>query len=286
PADLAAGQQRARLPRPAGWVNGPGGIQPDKRPWRQVSQEYAFVEELARLRPGIQGAGNLQRFDYWLETFRYLQAVGKVNCTWARYNAAVEQVRLSQDPAERARQARSTVLPIRRQLVADVAQVHRHLLASISTSGGMGTIANWQQHILPVLLDEPGAELAGLLSEPLPDDALGHQSYEGPARLIVPTVRTSLRAGEDLRLKVIILSDSGLKSSFLYWRALGRGEFIPVPLVHVARGVHAVTVPADVIGGVDFEYYIEVRMDPAGELYFPATAPRINQTVVVMDTGK
>ncbi|MBN1845570.1 MAG: hypothetical protein JW810_07790, partial [Sedimentisphaerales bacterium] len=120
PADMAAGQQQSRLPRPATWVNGPGGIQPDNRPWRQVSQEYAFVEELARLRPRIREAGNLERFDYWLETFRYLQAVGKVNCTWARYNAAMEQVRREQNPAERARLARTTVLPIRRQLVADV----------------------------------------------------------------------------------------------------------------------------------------------------------------------
>ena len=32
------------LPRPSDWVDGPGGIKPDGRPWAEVAKEYAFVD--------------------------------------------------------------------------------------------------------------------------------------------------------------------------------------------------------------------------------------------------
>ena len=79
-----------RLPRPSNWVDGPGGIVPDPRSWGDVSEDYAFVEELTRLRPLVQGAGNLERFDYWLANFKYMKALGKLNCTWAELNASLE----------------------------------------------------------------------------------------------------------------------------------------------------------------------------------------------------
>jgi len=71
-----------RLPRPSAWAGGPGGIKPDRRPWQQAVKAYRFVDELAHLRSRIRGKGNLQRFDYWLESFRYLRAVGRLNSTW------------------------------------------------------------------------------------------------------------------------------------------------------------------------------------------------------------
>ena len=157
------------------------------------------------LRSKVQGAGNLERFDYWLNTMRYLKAVGQVNCTWARFNAAMEQVKKQENKDKQKQLAREIVLPIRKELVGQVAEVHELLLATITTTGGMGTIANWQQHLLPSLLTQPGKELADILGEPLPADAEPSDSYDGPARLIVPTVRTSLTAGEDLRLKVILV---------------------------------------------------------------------------------
>ena len=61
------------LPRPADWVTGPGSIRPDTRPWSRVQTEYTFVDELAALRSQIAGPGNLERFDYWLNNFRYLR---------------------------------------------------------------------------------------------------------------------------------------------------------------------------------------------------------------------
>jgi len=279
-----------RLPRPSTWVDGPGGINPDPRPWEQVAKEYAFVEEMAALRRHVQDAGNLERFDYWFNNFRYLRSVGQVNCTWAQFNAAMQKVKAEKDADAQKKLARELALPIRRQLLAQVIEMHSHLLATVSTPGELGTVANWQQHLIPKLLISPGEELAKILGEPLPADAMPSKAFRGERRLFVPVVRTSLVAGETLKLTVVMLgfSDPG---AALYWRPLGTGQFAKVPLKHVQRGVYTVTLPAEATKA-DFEYYVEAQCQVAtrldgshlmGHMRFPATAPALNQTVVVVE---
>ena len=46
----------------------------------------------------------------------------------------------------------------------------------------------------------------------------------------------------------------------------------------MARGVYSVQLPAG--GKDDFEYYIQVEPEGGKPVYFPATAPKLNQTVV------
>jgi len=280
--DLGIGRKRdSYLPRPSTWVDGPGGIQPDGRFWSEVEKEYTFIDQMAALRPKVNGAGNLERFDYWLNTFRYLKAVGRVNCTWARFNAAMEQVKKQTDPGKQKELARDTALPIRRELIGQVAEVHRRLLATVTTTGGMGTVTNWQQHLLPNLLIKPGEELAKILGEKLPEDAEPSMSYDGPARIIVPTARTSLTAGEDLRLKVIVPGRRKAENGAVYWRPLGKGQFEAVPVQHVARGVYSAQIPGDRIRETDFEYYVQATIGE-DKVTFPATAPAMNRTVVVL----
>ncbi len=279
PADR--GKRSANLPRPATWVNGPGGITPDDRPWDQVKEEYAFVEDMAEQRPKIKGPGNLERFDYWLNHFRYLRAVGQVNCTWAKFNAAMKKIKDEKEPEVRKQLARDIALPIRKELVAGVADVHRYLLAAVTTNGGMGNVTNWQQHILPTLLTKPGEELADISGQNLPADALPAKPYHGLPRLIVPTVRTSLSAGEDLALKVMVLTSNQPKETAIYHRTMGKGDYQKTRLRHIARDVYSVRIPAGAIQS-DFEYYIQALFAEGQEITFPATAPEINQTVVIM----
>ncbi|MHC4623823.1 MAG: hypothetical protein ACYS4W_07960 [Planctomycetota bacterium] len=281
PLAVTRNRQEANLPRPSMWVRGPGGIRPDHRPWQEVSAEYAFVEELAEQREKIKGAGNLERFDYWLSNFRYMRTVGNVNCTWARFDAAMEKVRAEKDRIKQKELARRTALPIRKDLVAQVADVHRYLLATVTTNGAMGNVANWQQHILPKLLTEPGDDLAKILDTVLPADAMPSTDYEGPRRIFVPTVRTQLMTGEDLKLKAVILAQPQPKDAALYYRPMGKGEYRKVPLNHIARGVYSVTLPAEELKNSDFEYFIKVIWAAGKDIYFPPTAPSINQTVVV-----
>ncbi|MFC1794833.1 malectin domain-containing carbohydrate-binding protein, partial [Planctomycetota bacterium] len=281
PSATAEGQQNTNLPRPSTWVGGPGGIRPDERPWGQVSKEYEFVEDLAKIRTNVKGHGNLERFDYWLNNFRYLRAVGRVNCTWARFNAAIKKVKDEKDTQIRKRLAREIALPIRKELVAQVADVHKYLLVTVTTNSAMGNVTNWQQHIIPSLLTEPGKELAKLMGEELPAVAMPSDSYNGPLRLIVPTVRGSLSTGEDLQLKVIIMTASTPQNASLYFRPIGKGNYKKIPLTHIARSVYSARIPAGRIE-TDLEYYVKVNTTDGQESTFPATAPEINQTVVIM----
>ena len=282
PSAVTQGQGNTNLPRPSTWVGGPGGIKPDTRLWEKVSKEYEFVEELARLRPQVKGPGNLERFDYWLNTFRYLRAVGRINCTWTKFNEAMKKVKDEKQADTKKQLALQTALPIRKELVAQVADVHRYLLATITTTGGMGNVTNWQQHVMPTLLTQPGRELEKILGQDLPADAMPSKPYEGSLRIIVPTVRSSLAAGEELKLKVIILAQKQPKDAFLYWRPMGTNNYTMVALTHITRGVYSVTIPAREIKETDLEYHIKVTFEDNHAIYFPATAPNINQTVVVI----
>jgi hypothetical protein len=236
------------------------------------------VDELVQLSFTIDGPGDSERFHYWLNNMLYLKANAHVNCTWAKYNDAIKQVKSQKDPDPRKRLAREIALPLRKELVQQVAEVYRHLLATVSTSGEMGTVTNWEQHIQPTLLTEPGNELAQLLGEPLPPDAQPRKDYAGPTRIIVPTVRTSIAAGETLTLKVIVLSNKPVREATLWWRIMGQGEFTRIPLVHVARGVYTVTVPPAPPDATALEYGVQAVTDEAWTPHWPSA---FHQTLVV-----
>ncbi len=270
------------LPRPSDWVDGPGGLKPDLRPWSEVEKEYGFTVDLANLRPRVKGQGSLERFDYWLSTFRYMKATARVRCLWAEYSKAMEKVAAEKDAKTMSAIAREAALPLREELVRAVAEVHARLLETVSNPGELGTVANWQQHILPGLLEKPAAELEKALGEPLPASAMPSKRYEGPPRVIVPAVRTSLTAGEALRVKAIVLSRSPPREVALHWRPLGRGELTRVPLAHASRGVYSAELRADAAAGEDLEYHVKAVMQDGMSLYFPATAPGVSQTVVVV----
>ena len=266
------------LPKPSVWVKGPGGIQPDQRPWDEV-KDYAFVDEFAALSAKVTGAGNREWFSYWLNTFLYLRTMGEVNCAWGEYNAAIAKVKQEKAPEAQRALARRLALPARQKMVRLLRTLYDHLLATVSTTGELGTVMNWNQHNLPDLLTAPGAELERILGEPLPADAQPDQVYRGPTRIIVPNLRGSLAANEPQQLKVLILSEHPPRQAVLRCRDLGQRRFATLPLAHVARGVYTVSIPAPKKD--DFEYYIEVEPENAPPVFFPATAPKLNQTVVV-----
>jgi hypothetical protein len=88
-------------------------------------------------------------------------------------------------------------------------------------------------------------------------------------------------AGEPLPLTVLILGPRP-SGGVLSWRKLGdqASAFAAIPLSHVARGVWTVTLPSAATR-CDFEYFVQVTTGKGQLLHFPATAPEMNQTVVV-----
>jgi hypothetical protein len=267
-----------KLPLPVNWTDGPGGIRPDPRPWAETAGSYAFADELAAWRPRIRGAGSLERFDYWLKNFEIMRETARFQCLWAEYNAALEKVKSIAVGPARVTAARETLVPKRTEMVKSLRTILGNLAATVSNTGELGTIANWEQHLLPDAIEKPGQELKAILGAELPPSVELDAAYAGPARIVVPTVRTGVETGESLSLKVIILSPDPVIEAELHWRNMGKGEYKIVPLEKVARSVYRVSRTA---ATADFEYFIRVRTGDK-TVFFPVTAPSLNQTVVVM----
>ncbi|MFZ2055456.1 MAG: hypothetical protein WAU81_14805 [Candidatus Aminicenantales bacterium] len=201
-----------------------------------------------------------------------------LECLWAEYNTTLEALKGLTNEKARTEAAAKTLLPVRERMVRGLEDLYRFLLGTVSNPGELGTVANWEQHLLPALIHRPGEELGKLLGGDIPSTAQLPGTYDGPPRAIVPTFRTALVPGEALNLKVLILAKEKPAEATLHWRELGKAEYVTVPLENVARGVYRGSCPET---GKDIEYYVRVRVDNE-EVFFPPTAPLVGQTVVRM----
>jgi hypothetical protein len=68
----------SNLPSASDWKNGPGGIYADSSYWEKEKSNFRFVDDLEKIRPRVKGAANLERFDYYLNQYRYLRSLGKL----------------------------------------------------------------------------------------------------------------------------------------------------------------------------------------------------------------
>ena len=268
----------SRLPRPLS-RGCPAGLKPDRRPWQQVAPDYAFVDELERCRGRIIGPGSRERFDYWLGTMQYLRAAAKLDCAVGKFQVVLERVKTEQDPVARKQLAAEMALPAYREILAAYREAFGHLLATVSTNGGLATVMFWQQSFFPSALGDRARELSGALGRPLPPDCAPAATYDAPARIIVPTVRSLVKAGETLTLKIIAIDTQPAKSVTLRIRPLGGDAWQSVAAEHVARAVFRATLPA--VDG-DMEYYVVAELADGQSLCWPATAPAMNQTLVAL----
>jgi len=66
-------------PQASDWKNGPGNLVPNPEPWSKVKLDTPLwrTRRVARERTG---RGNLDRFDYWLNTSRATEAMAEACC--------------------------------------------------------------------------------------------------------------------------------------------------------------------------------------------------------------
>lgn len=269
-----------KLPRPSDWVEGPGGMRPDNRQWEAVSKEYQFVREFELLKPLVKGKLYTERFNYWLNIFKYMESMGRLRCAWGKFTNEFSIALKESNESLKKELIVKKVFPVRREILNCLADVYKYLLSTVSTPGELGTVANWEQHIYTDLLIKPAAEIEKILAEKMPSDLYPAKKYTGPTRVIIPTVRTSLLMGESMRLKLIVLSKAPPKETVIFYRKLGEGGFKKLNFAHLDRGVYNVEIndyPDD-----DIEYYIRVISYDGGVNFFPSTAPVVNQTIVRM----
>lgn len=266
-----------KLPRPAAWMDGPGGLWNDARPLVEIEKQYGFVAEMEAMRPRVKGPGNLERFDYWLNSFRYLRAMARMAHAGHQVDEALRHGRESRD-GEAKRAAARSALPLYETLLDRLEEVYRYLLPTIGTKGELGTLANWEQHILPRTVERQRKELEAMLGEPLAAEYATKKVYDGPTVLCVPTKRTLLEEGAALRVPIHVLSAARVDSVALHWRPLGESAWRAAKVVRVGRGVYDASLACEKSG--DFEYWIEVRTSDAATVTYPAGAPTRTHSVV------
>jgi len=278
---IMAGVDGVKMPKVTDWKGGPGTIVANAAPWQKVKEQFAFVESFAKLRAQIRGAGNHARFDYWLNTYRAAEAVGQIGCLRGELDRAVGAMKGKKPTGTSAKEA-AEALAVRVKLAQVWGQLLSYQTAATDTPGEMGTIANLEMLSRRTnhLFEAHDKEISEALGAPLPAEATPSTHFDGAARIIVPTVRTQIDAGESLKLKVIVLDNQDAKTATLFWRELGHGGFQKVDLTHVARSVYSVSLPA---AGHDCEYYISAKTAAGENLVWPPTAPAQNQTVVISE---
>ena len=270
-----------KLPVPSLWIDGPGDIRRNPEPWSSVSASYAFVDELEALRPRVNGSANLERFDYWLNQFRAMRLIAEIGCTAGALDREMAAIAALTDPAQAGERARAEALPLRLQLAALWTRLLRTEVAGASSLGELGTIANLEQHsrLHQAILSKHDAALVKLLGCDLPLAASPSRQYAGPARLIVPTVRTCAAPGEAVRLRVLVAAEEEPGPIELCWRRLGGTDYRRVPLTRVARRVYEASLPALGPANPAIEYHIEARIGKAA-LRWPASDRGLDQTII------
>ncbi len=264
-----------RLPRPATWIDGPGNVLVNLQPWDSVQTQYNFIDKMERLRPSVLGNGNLERFDYWLNQFKYLKATGKLACTLGLYKNAVKTL----DKTEQGQKnsfANEKLLPILRQEVDNLSDIFKYLISTVTTWGEFGNVTNWQQHVIPHQIQPQINQIVKLTGDSSWVTDLFPKSMKEVNKIIVPSPQTMIQKGKDYTVKVVTYNLNP-KEAILYWRILGQKDFQKSDLTKTTDNYLLATIPASQISD-DFEYYITVA--DAKEYFFPASAPRVNFAVV------
>jgi len=185
-----------------------GRLTADSTPWSVVVSNFAFVAEMEKERCNVSGAGNLDRFDYWLNTFKYHRSLAQLRCALVRPDAA-ELMQLYSDS-------------------------YRYLLSTVNSPGGLAMVVNMESH------PGWGPLIAGKVSKPWP------KGFQGRARLIVPAVRSVVDSGESLVVKIIALDEKPFTSVVILVRSLGKGKWRKIQATHTARAVWSATIPGSV----------------------------------------
>ena len=240
---------------------------------------FAPLRELEALRPRIQGAGQRERLDYWLNFIRASELRVR---TWVLSGRlAVKMGELNNIPEADKKQdfARTAVLPLRLAVARNYEDMIAAFARCAKSPGEIGTIASIESGNRGRIVTAHDAILEKLLGQTLPAEAAVSTAYRGAPRIFVSATCTQVRASEPSEVRAFVLSSSKCTGVMLYYRPLGEGAFKQTAATHRARQAYRVALPVPSAGTV--EYYLEATLDDGQKIHWPTTAPAINQTVVV-----
>ena len=261
------------------WIEGPGAL------WIQGASparlaRYDFIPTLEELGKSINGPGNQERFDYWLNSFKFNKATVETALVYQELDSLVQQA--GQKPNEEKKEfAVQQLIPKRIELAEKWTSMMNLLLAKLSTNGELGNLVNLEMHSKKRLgyLEGLDHKIESLTGEVLSEESQLSMAFQGKERLLVFTNPSALQKEDHFHIRVRVLSNASKIQGKLMWRKLGETDYLEIPLTHMARNVFEINVPVSTFGD-DFEYYVEVECDE-NPLTYPATAKAINCSVVV-----
>jgi hypothetical protein len=243
-----------------------------------LSDFFAPLGEMESLRPLIQGAGNLERFDYWLNSIRATRLRVRTWVLAGRLAAKMNEAVAIQAADAKADFVRNEVVPLRLDVARGYEAMITALLDCAKSPGEVGTISSIESGSRSRIVTAHDAAIAAALGRALPVEAAVATAYRGAHRIFLSSKLSQMPVGEPQEIRAFVLADLKPAAVELYWRSIGAGAFQKVAATHRARHAYRVTLPAQTLGAV--EYYLEATMDDGRKIHWPCTAPLLNQTVV------
>ena len=113
----------------------------------------------------MAGANNRARFAYWVGLHQLLRAQAKAWWLWGQFDESFAK----------GAGAVNATMALRVKLVAQATDVMTKLLATVSSTGSLGTLSDFSQRGLPYMFDQYDARLIQILGgKPLPPAASHH----------------------------------------------------------------------------------------------------------------
>ncbi len=262
------------------------GWEPDPIPWSETEQSLQFLDQLEALRSQVKGPGNLDRFDWWLNNFRFLRASMKVEAQWYACNQVIAQAKAETDVAKKRQITEQEALPIYRELVKSA---HAAITAKLLTVQARGSISTVNGILWCMKVGTNGGPISAplraiseLLGSQAPAGVALPTDYLGAPRLIVPVIRDRMFPGELFSVRIWYLDSAPPTSAEVFWRPMGMGEYRRQPLRFMNGNEYRLDFDEAMRQAGTVEYYLRMTMVGGEILSWPASAPGITQTVITL----
>jgi hypothetical protein len=238
-------------------------------PWEEEEPKLKWIDEWAKLRSTVKGAGNLARFDYWMNVLKSYKLMAEFASELNQYDKMTKSMDLSGAANHRSRLARLW----EQIMCTSVQRVYDEVDLGVILNLDWRTWRNWVVGKYDANFLEAGGRL--------PVDKDPSMEYEGNKFITCMPLLTQVKRGEPLNIKALIMGE--VSNPALYYRSLGSSSFSQIPMNHEARGVFRAIIPGQ---QEDFEWYA-VASTSLGDVIYPATAgenekKQMNQTVIVI----
>lgn len=140
------------------------------------------------------------------------------------------------------------VMALRHKLLASVTEQINLLMRTVTTTGSLGTLSDFQQRGLPYMFTAYDTRLEILTGKPLPASAKMPTVYSGVDRLFVMSPRGSVLSTERYNITAMAFSKTPLGNVELYAKTMGEADWAaPQVLAQIpGRSVWEISLPPSV----------------------------------------